>query len=49
MIANFASERAEEQRVAALLAKVAANFENTPFIPALFLSQGDLQTFGAYL
>jgi len=49
MIANLASERADEERVSSLLAKVAADFEAKPFIPALFLSQGDLQTFGAYL
>src|SRR5215467_4560357 len=49
MIADLTSERVHEQRVSSLLAKVAAEFENKPFIPARFLTQGDLQTFGAFL
>jgi predicted alpha/beta-fold hydrolase len=49
MIADLASDRAVLQRVSSLLAKVAADFQNKPFIPARFLSQGDLQTFAAYL
>src|SRR5262249_50159251 len=48
MIADLAGEHVEP-RVLPLLAKVAAEFEHKAFIPALFLSQGDLQTFGAYL
>jgi predicted alpha/beta-fold hydrolase len=49
MIAGLISEQADEERVSSLLAKVAADFETKPFIPARFLTQGDLQTFGAYL
>ncbi len=48
MIADLAGEHVE-LRVSSLLAKVAAEFENKPFIPARFMSQGDLQTLGAYL
>lgn len=48
MIADFTGEHVTPH-VSSLLAKVGANFENHPFIPAPFLSQGDLQTFGAYL
>ncbi|HXT62200.1 MAG TPA: alpha/beta fold hydrolase [Pyrinomonadaceae bacterium] len=49
MIADLTCERADEKRVSSLLAKVAAEFANKPFIPARFLTQGDLQTFGAFL
>ena len=49
MIADLASERADEQRVSSLLAKVAATFAKRPFIPARYLTQGDIQTLGAYL
>ncbi len=48
MIADLAGEHIEP-RVWSRLAKVGAEFENKPFIPARFMSQGDLQTFGAYL
>ena len=48
MIADLAGEHVEAH-VSSLLAKVAAEFENKPFIPARFFSHGDLQTFGAYL
>ena len=48
MIADLASERADEERVSSLLAKVAAEFANKPFIPARYLTQGDIQTLGAY-
>ena len=48
MIADFAIERADEERVSSLLAKVAAEFQNRPFIPARYLTQGDIQTLGAY-
>ena len=49
MIADLASERSDEERVSSLLAKVAAEFANKPFIPARYLTQGDIQTLGAYL
>src|SRR5262245_12321434 len=49
MIADLAGERVDEQRVSSLLAKVAAEFAHKPFTPARFLTQGDLQTFGAFL
>lgn len=49
MIVELADERADEQRVASLLAKVAGHFKDKPFTPARFLTQGDLQTFGAFL
>jgi len=48
MIADLAGEHVETN-VSSLLAKVAAEFESKPFTPARFFSQGDLQTFGAYL
>src|ERR1051326_8841077 len=48
MIADFAIERADEERVSSLPAKVAAEFQNRPFIPARYLTQGDIQTLGAY-
>jgi len=49
MIADLISERADEKRVSSLLAKVAGEFANKPFIPARYLTQGDIQTLGAYL
>ena len=49
MIADLTDERADEKRVSSLLAKVAAEFANKPFIPARYLTQGDTQTLGAYL
>src|SRR5215813_302836 len=48
MIADLAGEHLEPS-VSSLLANVAAAFEHRPFTPARFFSQGDLQTFGAYL
>ena len=48
MIADLAGEHVEPHTLA-FLAKVATEFENKPFNPARFFSQGDLQTFGAYL
>ena len=49
MIADLASERADEERVSSLLARVVAEFANKPFIPARYLTHGDIQTLGAYL
>lgn len=49
MIADLADERLDARGVSSLLAKVATEFERNPFRPARFLTQGDLQTFGAYL
>jgi predicted alpha/beta-fold hydrolase len=48
MIADLAGQQLEP-RASSLLARVAAEFEGKPFAPARFFSQGDLQTFGAYL
>ena len=49
MIADLADERADAERVSSFLAKVAAEFERKPFTPARYLTQGDLQTLGAFL
>jgi len=47
MIADLTDEYIEA-RVSSLLAKVAAEFANKPFIPARYLTHGDIQTLGAY-
>jgi hypothetical protein len=49
MIADLASERADEERVSSLIARVIAEFANKPFIPARYLTHGDIQTLGAHL
>ena len=48
MIADLTGEHVE-RHVSSLLARVAAEFANKPFTPARYLTQGDIQTLGAYL
>lgn len=48
MIADLTDARADEQRVPSLLAQVTAKFQEKPFVPARFFTQGDLQTLAAY-
>ena len=49
MTAALIDDRAAEERVHPLLAKVAAEFETKPFVPHPLFKQGDTQTLGGYL
>lgn len=48
MIADLTDARADEQRAPSLLAQVTAKFQDKPFVPARFFTQGDLQTLAAF-
>ena len=48
MIADLADARAEDRHAQSLLAEIAADFQNKPFVPARFLKSGDAQTLGAF-
>lgn len=48
MITDLTDARADEERVPSLLAQVTAKFQEKPFVPARFFTQGDLQTLAAY-
>jgi predicted alpha/beta-fold hydrolase len=48
MISDLTDARADEQHAPSLLAQVTAKFQEKPFVPARFFTQGDLQTLAAY-
>lgn len=48
MIADLTDARADEKPAPSLLAQVTAKFQQKPFVPSRFFTQGDLQTLAAY-
>lgn len=48
MISDLTDARADEKPAQSLLAQVTATFQQKPFVPARFFTQGDLQTLAAY-
>jgi predicted alpha/beta-fold hydrolase len=48
MIADLTDAPADEERAPSLLAQVTAKFQDKPFVPARFFTQGDMQTLAAY-
>ncbi|MFY9618619.1 MAG: alpha/beta fold hydrolase [Pyrinomonadaceae bacterium] len=48
MISNLTDAPADEERAPSLLAQVTAKFQEKPFVPARFFTQGDMQTLAAY-
>jgi predicted alpha/beta-fold hydrolase len=48
MIADLTDAPADEKRAPSLLAQVTAKFQDKPFVPARFFTQGDAQTLAAY-
>lgn len=48
MISDLTDARADKQPAPSLLAQVTAKFQDQPFVPARFFTQGDMQTLAAY-
>lgn len=48
MTSNLTDAPADEERARSLLAQVTATFQDKPFVPARFFTQGDMQTLAAY-
>lgn len=48
MISDLTDARADEKPASSLLAQVTAKFQEKPFVPARFFTQGDMQTLAAY-